>query len=42
MGAPLLIDAKANELDPVDLAEREFEKDLVPITVRRRMPPKLN
>ena len=41
MGAPLLIPAKANELDPVDLAKQEFERNLVPITIKRRKPKKL-
>jgi DNA-directed RNA polymerase subunit K len=41
MGAPLLIPAKINELDPIDLAKREFEKGLVPITIKRKKPKKI-
>lgn len=41
MGAPLLVQAKANELDPIELAKREFEEGLVPITIKRRMPKKI-
>lgn len=41
MGAPLLVPAKANELDPIELAKREFEAGLVPITIKRRMPKKI-
>lgn len=41
LGAPLLIDAKSNELDSILLAKREFEEGVVPITVRRKMPKKL-
>ena len=41
MGAPLLINAKSNELDPIDLARREFEKGVVPITIRRKYPKKI-
>ena len=42
MGAPLLVPAKANELDPIELAKREFEEGLVPITIKRKMPKKLD
>lgn len=41
MGAPLLIDAKSNELDPIDLATREFQEDLIPMTIKKRMPKKI-
>ncbi len=41
MGAPLLINAKSNELDPVDLSKREFKKGLIPITIKRKMPRKM-
>jgi DNA-directed RNA polymerase subunit K/omega len=36
MGAPLLIKAPENMFDPVQLALKEFEKDLIPITVGKR------
>jgi len=41
MGAPLLVDAKTTELDPIFLAKKEFEAGLVPITIKRKMPDKL-
>ena len=41
MGAPLLIPAKANELDPINLAKREFEQGLVPITIKKKKPKKI-
>ncbi len=41
LGAPLLIPAKANELDPIELAKKEFEKGLIPITIKRKMPKKV-
>ncbi|HUV79965.1 MAG: DNA-directed RNA polymerase subunit K [Methanosarcinales archaeon] len=33
MGAPVLIET--DEIDPIDIAIEEFEKGVVPITVRR-------
>jgi DNA-directed RNA polymerase subunit K len=35
LGAPILIDVPADLIDPVEIAEREFEADVIPITVRR-------
>ncbi|MEE9237068.1 MAG: DNA-directed RNA polymerase subunit K [Thermoplasmata archaeon] len=35
MGAPILIDVPLGMVDPVDIAELEFEKRVIPITVRR-------
>jgi len=34
MGAPLLI-KRGNELNPIRIAEEEFEKGVLPITVKR-------
>ncbi|RZN40568.1 MAG: DNA-directed RNA polymerase subunit K [Methanophagales archaeon ANME-1-THS] len=34
MGAPVLIET--DELDPIEIAIEEFEKGVVPITVKRR------
>jgi DNA-directed RNA polymerase subunit K len=34
MGAPVLIETA--KIDPLDVARREFEKGVIPITVRRR------
>ncbi|HDN51340.1 MAG: DNA-directed RNA polymerase subunit K [Thermoplasmata archaeon] len=36
MGAPLLVKPPKGLFDPVQLALLEFEKDLIPITVRER------
>jgi DNA-directed RNA polymerase subunit K len=35
LGAPILIDVPAQLIDPVEIAEREFSADMIPITVRR-------
>lgn len=35
MGAPVIIDLPPNLVDPVDIAQLEFEKGVIPITVRR-------
>jgi DNA-directed RNA polymerase subunit K len=35
LGAPILIDVPAGLIDPVDIAEREFAANVIPITVRR-------
>ncbi len=40
MGAPPLIKISDNVIDPIDIAMKEFEKGVIPITVRRRLPPK--
>ncbi len=37
MGAPILIDTPPGMVDPVDIAEVEFEKAVIPITVRREI-----
>ncbi|MEM1671206.1 MAG: DNA-directed RNA polymerase subunit K [Archaeoglobaceae archaeon] len=34
MGAPILIET--NKTDPIDIAQEEFEKGVIPITVKRR------
>jgi DNA-directed RNA polymerase subunit K len=39
MGAPILI--KTTLHDPKEIAHLEFEKNILPITVKRRMPRKL-
>jgi DNA-directed RNA polymerase subunit K len=43
MGAPFLIKISEEELvkmkyNPVEIAKKEFEADVIPITVRRPMP----
>jgi len=35
MGAPVLIEIPKNVVDPLTIAEIEFEKSVIPITVRR-------
>ncbi len=37
MGAPILIPTPPGMVDPVDIAEVEFEKGVIPITVRREI-----
>ncbi|MFB6088642.1 MAG: DNA-directed RNA polymerase subunit K [Candidatus Aenigmatarchaeota archaeon] len=41
MGAPALVDLKKKTEFPRDIARREFEKDVIPLTVKRKMPPKM-
>ncbi|MCJ7635590.1 DNA-directed RNA polymerase subunit K [Candidatus Bathyarchaeota archaeon] len=38
MGAPLLIDPQKGSTSPIDLALRELEEKILPITIRRRLP----
>lgn len=38
MGAPILIKTLAQ--DPKEIARQEFEKDVLPITIRRSLPKK--
>ncbi|MFB6215983.1 MAG: DNA-directed RNA polymerase subunit K [Candidatus Aenigmatarchaeota archaeon] len=40
MGAPVLVDVKGS-MSPSDIARKEFEEDVVPLTVKRKQPPKL-
>ena len=35
MGAPVLIEVEENMIDPIDIAMMEFDKGLLPITVKR-------
>lgn len=37
MGAPVILAIPPELVDPVDIAELEFEKGLIPITVRREL-----
>jgi len=39
MGAPFLIKV-SNTSDPKSIARQEFEKDVLPITIRRALPKK--
>jgi DNA-directed RNA polymerase subunit K len=35
MGAPLLVEVPAGMVDPIDIADLEFRKRVLPITVKR-------
>jgi DNA-directed RNA polymerase subunit K len=35
MGAPILVKVPEDLIDPIDIAMMEFEKDALPITVKR-------
>lgn len=37
MGAPILFDVLKGVIDPLIIAEQEYEKGIIPITVRRQM-----
>ena len=39
MGAPLLV--KTDEHDPKEIARLEFDRDVLPITIKRTMPKKM-
>lgn len=46
MGAPLLLDLKEEDLEkinynPVEIAKMELEKGVLPITIKRPMPKKV-
>ncbi len=38
LGAPVLIDVPDEVTDPIDIAQMEFEKEAIPMTIVRRMP----
>jgi len=39
MGAPILVD-RGTELNPIEIAKKEFNAGVLPITIRRIMPEK--
>ncbi len=43
VGAPPLLRLSKEELKkpPIEIAKMEFEKGVIPLTVKRKMPPKL-
>jgi len=46
MGAPMLLDFKEKDLaaikfNPIEIAKMEFDKDILPITIRRPLPQKI-
>jgi DNA-directed RNA polymerase subunit K/omega len=38
MGAPILIDAEGTYSNPIDIALKELEAGILPITIRRTLP----
>lgn len=40
MGAPILTE-RGEEMNPIAIAKKEFEKNVVPITIKRDMPEKV-
>ena len=40
MGAPILIKIPRGMVDPVEIAKREFEANVIPITVKREKSEK--
>jgi len=38
MGAPILIKPKKGATSPIDIALEEFNKGILPITIRRTLP----
>ena len=38
MGAPILIKPKKGAVSPIDIALEEFNKGILPITIRRTLP----
>jgi len=46
MGAPLLLKLTEKDLEsisynPIEISKMEFEKDIIPITIKRPMPKKV-
>ncbi|MFH1972264.1 MAG: DNA-directed RNA polymerase subunit K [archaeon] len=46
MGAPILLkmkkaDFEALRFNPIEIAKEEFDKDILPLTIRRPLPDKL-
>ena len=37
MGAPILIDLSKGIVDPIEIAKMEFERNVLPITVKREL-----
>jgi len=38
MGAPILVELPEEVSDPIDIALRELEEDVLPMTIRRTLP----
>lgn len=37
MGAPVIVNVPKDQIDPIVIAELEFEKGVIPITVKREL-----
>jgi DNA-directed RNA polymerase subunit K/omega len=47
MGAPILLKLEENDLEnlrynPIAIAKKEFEQDVIPLTIRRPLPKKID
>lgn len=40
MGSPILIEVPKSVVDPIEIAKIEFEKGVIPITVKREAAPR--
>ncbi len=40
MGAPILMDVPRGVVDPIEIATMEFERAVIPITVKRELGPR--
>jgi len=38
LGAPILVELPEEVTDPIDIALKELEENVLPITIRRRLP----
>jgi DNA-directed RNA polymerase subunit K len=38
LGAPILVEVKDNKFDPIEIAEKEFKENKIPMTIKRTLP----
>ena len=38
LGAPILVEVKDNKFDPINIAEKEFQANKIPMTIKRTLP----
>ena len=38
LGAPVLVEDKTSDLDPINIAEKEFKANKIPMTIKRTLP----
>jgi len=38
LGAPVLVEVKENQFDPISIAEQEFKANKIPMTIKRTLP----